>query len=149
MQLIAKIDEKIKEAMRAQQKDALLALRNIKAFLKNKIIDLRRDLDASEEMQALATMCKQRQESIDSYQKANREDLVAKEKFELSIIQQFMPEPLSEEQLVSLISEVISEVDANGPQDMGKVMQALKPKVTGRADGKVVSQKVKEVLSAP
>ncbi len=146
MQLINKIDEKIKEAMRAQQKDALLALRNIKAFLKNKTIDLRRDLDTAEEMQALATMSKQRQESIESYQKAKRPDLVEKEQFELSIIQSFLPEPLSEAQLTSLIQEMITQVNASGPQDMGKVMQALKSKVTGRADGKVVSKKVQEEL---
>lgn len=148
MQLLAQIDEKIKDAMRAQEKDTLLALRNIKAFLKNKIIDLRRDLDSSEEMQALATMAKQRQESIDSYQKANRQDLIDKEKFELEIIQKFMPEPLSEEALRSLVQQVIAELKATGPQDMGKVMQALKPQVTGRADGKMVSQQVQEQLKS-
>lgn len=147
MSSLAEIETQIKDAMRAQAKDRLMALRNIKTFLKNKTIDAKRDLNEAEVNQALSTLAKQRRESIEAYGKAGREDLVAKETAELEVIQEFLPQPLSEAELTSLIQDTITKVNAQGPQDMGKVMKELKEQVTGRADGKVVSQKVRELLA--
>lgn len=147
MPSLAEIETQIKDAMRAQAKDRLMALRNIKTFLKNKTIDAKRDLNEAEVNQALSTLAKQRRESIEAYNKAGREDLVAKETAELEVIQEFLPQPLSEAELTSLIQDTITKLGAQGPQDMGKVMKELKERVTGRADGKVVSQKVRELLT--
>ena len=148
MPLFQEIENHIKEAMRSQQKDRLLALRNIKAHLKNMAIEAKRDLKDEEVVQALATLAKQRRESIEAFQKADRKDLVAKEESELKVISEFLPAPLSPEELDQLIQGAISESEAAGPKDMGKVMKVLKVKVTGRADGKTVSERVKAMLSA-
>ena len=91
-------------------------------------------------------MAKQRRESIEAFKKAGREDLVSKEVGELNIIQEFLPAPLSEGELDQLIKTAIEDTGASGPKDMGTVMKAIKEKVTGRADGKIVSQKVKALL---
>lgn len=146
MPLLETVDQHIKEAMRAQNKDRLMALRNIKAFLKNKLIEAKGQLSEEAGLQALSTLAKQRRESIDAYEAAGRQDLVAKEKAELEVIQEFLPAALSEEALESLIQEALKEAGAKGPQDMGPVMKVLKPKVTGRADGKMVSARVQEAL---
>lgn len=147
MPSLAHIEIQIKEAMRAQAKDRLMALRNIKTHLKNKTIDAMRELNEEEVNQALSTLAKQRRESIEAYQQAGREDLVAKEDAELKVIQEFLPAPLSETELTQLIQTTIANIKAQGPQDMGRVMKELKDQVTGRADGKLVSQKVRELLS--
>jgi len=146
MPLYQDIENNIKDAMRSQQKDRLIALRNIKTFLKNKSIELKRDLNDQEVVQFLATLAKQRQESIESFESAGRQDLVDKEKAELAVIRTYMPEPLSDEALNDLIQKAIQEAEASGPKDMGKVMKLLKDKVTGRADGKIVSERVKAML---
>jgi uncharacterized protein YqeY len=146
MPLYQDIENGIKDAMRSQQKERLSALRNIKSFLKNKAIELKRELNDEEVVQSLSTLAKQRQESIESFQAAGRQDLVDKETAELKIIRGFMPQPLSEEALNELIRKAIQESGAAGPQDMGKVMKLLKAQVTGRADGKVVSERVKALL---
>lgn len=148
MPLLETIDRQIQDAMRAQQKDRLMALRNIKAYLKNKAIEARGELTEEEGVQSLSTLAKQRRESIEAYEKAGRNDLVAKEQAELEIIREFLPSPLSPEELNTLIAEAIRETGAAGPKDMGPVMKALKPKVTGRADGKTVSAQVQAALKA-
>lgn len=148
MPLFQEIENHLKEAMRSQQKERLLALRNIKSHLKNRAIEAKRDLKDDEVIQALSTLAKQRRESIEAYQKADRKDLVEKEEAELQVITEFLPAPLSTEELDGMIRSAISESGAAGPQDMGKVMKVLKPKVTGRADGKTVSERVKDLLKA-
>ncbi len=148
MTLYQEIENQLKDAMRSQDKDRLMALRNIKSNLKNKAIDLRRDLTDEEVVTALSTLVKQRKESIESFEKGGRQDLVEKEQAELKVIQEFMPQPLSEADLEKLIRETIQETGASGPKDMGKVMKALTPKTMGKADGKVVSEKVKALLGS-
>lgn len=147
MSLSQTIDDQIKSALKAGEKERLTALRNIKSFLKNKSIDAKRELNSQEIIQSLSTLAKQRRESIEAYTQAGREDLVAKETQELSVIESFLPKPLSEAELEKLIQETIQSTQASGPKDMGTVMKALKDQVTGRADGKMVSEKVKTALA--
>ncbi len=149
MSLYKDIEKNLTEAMKAQDKDRLMALRNIKTVLKNKAIDLKREPEDNEVIQALATLAKQRRESIESFVAGGRQDLVLKEEAELKVIESFMPKPLSPEELDQIIKQAIQDTQAQGPKDMGKVMKALMPDVTGRADGKVVSEKVKTLLSHP
>ncbi|MFO1464093.1 MAG: GatB/YqeY domain-containing protein [bacterium] len=146
MSLYQDIETQLKEAMRSQDKDRLMALRNIKSVLKNKAIDARRDLTDAEVIQALSTLAKQRKESIDAFQAGGRQDLVEKEAAELKVIEGFLPQQLSAEELEKIIREAIAETQAQGAKDMGKVMKAVQPKVMGRADGKVVSERVKALL---
>jgi uncharacterized protein len=148
MSLYQSIETHLKDAMRAQDKDRLSALRNIKSVLKNKAIDLKRELNDEEVVQVLNTLSKQRRESIDAFRAGGRNDLVSKEEAELKIIQEFMPAALSSEELDQIIRKAIDDTQAQGAKDMGKVMKALMPLVTGRADGKVVSERVKALLSS-
>lgn len=147
MSLYQDIESQLKDAMRAQAKDRLMALRNIKSLLKNKAIDAKRDLTDAEVIQALSTLAKQRKESIEAFQNGGRQDLVEKEAAELKIIEEFLPQQLSAEDLEKIIREAIAETQAQGAKDMGKVMKAVQPKVMGRADGKVVSERVKALLA--
>jgi len=146
MSLYQDIETQLKDAMRAQDKDRLMALRNIKSVLKNKAIDAKRDLNDAEVVQALSTLAKQRKESIEAFQSGGRQDLVEKEAAELKVIEAFLPQQLSAEELEKTIREAIAETQAQGAKDMGKVMKAVQPKVMGRADGKVVSELVKKLL---
>ncbi|MCC7343750.1 MAG: GatB/YqeY domain-containing protein [Deltaproteobacteria bacterium] len=146
MSLYQDIETQLKDAMRAQDKDRLMALRNIKSVLKNKAIDAKRDLNDAEVVQALSTLAKQRKESIEAFQSGGRQDLVEKEAAELKVIEGFLPQQLSAEELEKTIREAIAETQAQGAKDMGKVMKAVQPKVMGRADGKVVSELVKKLL---
>lgn len=148
MSLYQDIESQLKEAMRSQDKDRLMALRNMKSVLKNKAIDARRDLNDDEVIQSLSTLAKQRKESIEAFRNGGREDLVAKEEAELKVIEGFLPQQLSPEDLEKLIRTAIAETQAQGAKDMGKVMKALLPKVTGRADGKIVSERVKSLLAS-
>ena len=146
MSLYQDIESQLKDAMRAQAKDRLMALRNIKSLLKNKAIDAKRDLTDAEVIQALSTLAKQRKESIEAFQNGGRQDLVEKEAAELKIIEEFLPQQLSAEDLEKIIREAIAETQAQGAKEMGKVMKAVQPKVMGRADGKLVSELVKKLL---
>jgi uncharacterized protein YqeY len=138
MVLAAKLKDKIR----------LSALRMIKSGVHNREIDLKRKMTDSEFLQMLSSMVKQRKDSIDQFKKGGREDLVEKEEAELKVIQQFMPVQISEEEIDVEIQKSIQEVGAVGIKDMGKVMKVLMPKLTGKADGKMVGDKVKERLSS-
>jgi uncharacterized protein YqeY len=120
----------------------------IKTGIHNKEIDLKRKMNEAEFLQLLSTMVKQRKDSIDQFQKGGRTDLVEKETAELKVIQEFMPEQISEEDVNREIEMVIKEVGAVGIKDMGKVMKVLMPKLTGKTDGKMVGEKVKGKLSS-
>jgi hypothetical protein len=135
-------------AAKAKDKTALSALRMIKAAVHNREIDLKRELEDSEFLQVLSAMVKQRRDSIEQFSKGGRADLVDKEEAEMKIIQAFMPLPLSEEEALVEIRKAVDETGARGVKDMGKVMKALMPKLTGKVDGKLLSEKVKAVLSA-
>lgn len=149
MSLKEQIQEDLKSAMRARDKERVGALRLVSAAIKQREVDER--LDALEDTQVLAVlekMLKQRRESIRQYSEANREDLADQERFEASIIEGYMPAPLEQSELSRLIDEAIASTGASGIRDMGKVMGLLKAQVQGRADMGAVSAQVKARLSA-
>ena len=142
-----KMDEEMVLAAKNKDKIRLSALRMLKSGLHNKEIDLRRELEETEFLQLLSSMVKQRKDSIEQFAKGGRRDLVEKEEAELKVIEEFLPAQLSEADLDAAIAEAIREVGAGGVRDMGKVMKVLMPKLTGRADGKIIGEKVKARLS--
>jgi uncharacterized protein YqeY len=148
MSLKSRILEDVKTAMRAHEREQLATLRLVTAAIKQKEVDERIDLNDEQVLAVLDKMVKQRRESIEQYEKAEREDLVAKERIELDLIQTYLPEPLGEKELAALIQSTISEVGASSIRDMGLVMNALRGQVQGRADMKAVSQAVKAQLSS-
>jgi uncharacterized protein YqeY len=135
-------------AAKTRDKLRLSALRMLKSGLHNREIDLKRELNEAEFLQLLSSMVKQRKDSIEQFGKGGRADLVEKEEAELKVIEEFLPAQLSESELDAAIAEAIGEVGAEGVRDMGKVMKVLMPKLTGRADGKALGEKVKARLSA-
>ncbi|SEL93143.1 hypothetical protein SAMN04489760_10130 [Syntrophus gentianae] len=143
------VETELMTAAKQKDKVRLSTLRLVKAALHNKEIDLHRDLNETEVLQLLSSMVKQRKDSIEQFKLGGREDLVQREQQELQIIQAFMPQQLSEEELDAEIEKAIQEVSATSVKDIGKVMKVLMPKVTGKTDGKVVNERLKEKLSRP
>ena len=148
MGLKEKIEAEMVSAAKAKDKLRLSAVRMIKTALHNKEIDLKKQLEDSEILQVLSALAKQRADSIEQFKKGNRQDLVDKEETELGIIKAFMPEEMSTEALDREIDAAIRELGATSVKDMGKVMKALMPKIAGKADGKMASDRVKEKLSS-
>ena len=146
MSLKARIQEDVKNAMRAKEREKLAVLRLVTAAIKQKEVDERIDLDESQVLTVLDKMVKQRRDSLEQYSRAGRDDLAAQEQFELDLIQTYLPEQLGEEELAGLISDTITELGASSIKDMGPVMNALRGKVQGRADMKAVSQAVRNQL---
>ncbi len=141
------IEREMVQAAKAQDKERLSALRLIKNTLHNREIDLHRELEDTEFLQAMAAMAKQRNDSIEQFKNAGRQDLVEKETRELKVIQEFLPSQLSEEEVGREIEAAIAEAGATGLRDMGKVMKILMSKLTGKADGKLVGERLKARLS--
>lgn len=139
-----KLQEDIKQALKARESKRVGALRLISAAVKQFEVDQRIAVDDQNIVSILDKMAKQRRDSITQYQSANRQDLVEQEQFELDIIQGYMPAQLSEAELTQIITEVMAETQAQSIKDMGKVMGALKPKLQGRADMAVVSNQLKQ-----
>ncbi len=133
--------------MRAKDKERLAAIRLMLAAIKQREVDERTTLDDAQVLAVLDKMVKQRRDSIEQYRQAERNDLAEAEEFEASIIQQFMPAPLSEAEVDALIAEAISTTGAASPKDMGKVMAWLKPTLQGRTDVGAASGRVKARLS--
>jgi uncharacterized protein YqeY len=148
MSLKGRIQEDVKSAMRAHERERLAALRLITAAIKQKEVDERIELGDEQVLAVLDKMVKQRRDSLEQYSQAGRDDLAAKEQFELDLIQSYLPEPLSEEQLDALIRSTIAELGASSVRDMGGVMAALRGQVQGRADMKAVSQAVRTQLAS-
>ncbi len=148
MSLLKKFDDDLKTALKASEAERVSILRLIKSAVKNKQIDKGRELSEEEIISVLSTMIKQGRESIEQFTKANRMDLAQKEERDIAVLQAYMPRQLSSEEIDKIISEAIKEAAAGGPQDMGKVMRIVMPKVKGLADGKHVNQRVKELLEA-
>ncbi|HKX56103.1 MAG TPA: GatB/YqeY domain-containing protein [Xanthomonadales bacterium] len=148
MSLKNQIQEEVKNAMRAREKERLSVLRLVSAAIKQREVDERIELDDEQVLLVLDKMLKQRRESLELFEKGAREDLAAQERYELEVIQAFMPEPLSEAELNELIKAAIASSGASSLRDMGAVMNALRPSVQGRADMKLVSQAVKSHLGA-
>jgi len=142
-----RLGEELKTALRSGDKLRASVIRLLTALIKNREVEKRGPLTDAEGLQAIMTSCKQRQEAMDQFRQGGRQDLVDKEAAELSILQSYMPKPLTSEELQVLVLEAIREVQATSPKEMGKVMAILMPRVTGRADGKVVNTLVREALS--
>ena len=129
-----RIQDEVKAAMRAGDKPRLGALRLITAAIKQVEVDSRIEMTDSDVIAVLDKMCKQRRESIEQYSKAKRDDLVAVEEAELAIIGEFLPKPLTEDEITALIDDAVKQTGAGSIRDMGKVMAIIKPKAQGRAD---------------
>lgn len=142
-----KLDEAMKAAMRAQEKQRLGAIRLVQAAFKQKEVDERIVITDDIALQIMDKMVKQRRESIKQFEAAKRDDLVAVEEFELTVLQEFMPAALSAAEVQQLISAAIQESGAKTAKDMGLVMGILKPQLQGRADMSEVSKVIKSVLA--
>lgn len=147
MSLKTKISEDMKAAMKARETARLGAIRLLLAAIKQREVDDRIELDDAGVLAVIDKMLKQRRDSIAQYEKAGRQDLVDAEKLEVGVLTGYMPQALSPEEIQSAVAEAIAASGAAGPQDMGKVMAVLKPKLAGRADMSQVSGLVKAALS--
>lgn len=147
MTIRARIDNDIKSAMRAKDKNALGSLRLITAAIKQIEVDERIEVDESRLIAILDKMTKQRKESIAQFEKANRTDLVNQEQYELNLIAQYLPAPFSDSEIEQFINEAIEKTRAETIADMGKVMGLIKEKLQGRADMARVSALIKTKLS--
>ena len=147
MSLKARIQEDVKNAMRAHEREQLAVLRLVTAAIKQKEVDERVDLDDEQVLAVLDKMVKQRRESIAQYEQAGREDLAEQERFEIGVLQDFMPEALGEDEIVAMIDAAIAETGAASVKEMGKVIGRLKPQMQGRADMGKVSGLVKQKLA--
>ncbi len=149
MTISEQIDQDIKEAMRAKQADKLSVLRLLKAAVKNAALEKGGQAGVLDDVEATAVIrkqVKQRQDSVESFDKGGRPELAAKERAEIETLQTYLPQALSAEELTRLVDEAIAETGATGKAQMGAVMKALGPKVAGRADGKTLSQEVQKRL---
>ncbi|MDX1529300.1 MAG: GatB/YqeY domain-containing protein [Gammaproteobacteria bacterium] len=146
--LKSRIQEDVKDAMRARDRERLGALRLITAAIKQKEVDDRVELDDAAVISVLEKMIKQRRDSIEQYQKGGREELAAREADEIEVIQNYMPAAMDESEIEALIDATLQQTGASGMKDMGKVMGALKAKIQGRADMGAVSAKVRARLGA-
>ena len=147
MALKEKITVDMQDAMRSKDSEKLNAIRLLQSSIKKKEVDDRVEIDDTMILNIIEKMLKQRRDSIEAFKKANRNDLVEKEEFEVRILQAYMPEPLSLEDVEKEIDSAIKAIDANSMKDMGLVMNAVKLKVSGRANMAEVSQKIKEKLT--
>jgi len=137
----------MKAAMKAKDKAKLKTIRMLKASLQNEKLAKQDDLTEQEELDILAREKKQRLDSLQEFKQAGRDDLVDEVEEELTIVAEYLPEPLSDNEVKEIVQSVIDSVNASGMQDMGKVMGTVMPKVKGRADGNFVSEVVKAKLS--
>lgn len=142
-----RLDEEIKAAMKAQNKIRLSALRSIKSAVRNKEIDLHKELSDAEIQDVVATLVKQRKDSIEQFSKGGRGDLVAQETDELNVLLEFLPQPLTEAEVEAIIDKALAELGTSSIKDLGKVMKHVMPQVAGRADGKMVNEIVRRKLS--
>jgi uncharacterized protein len=147
MSLIARIEDELKTAMRARDQERTDALRLTLASLRSAEKEVQRPLKEDEELHVLQRERKRRAEAAEAFRGGGREEQAAKEERELEIIQEFMPEPVEEDELERIIDDAIAETGATSLRDLGRVMADVMPQVAGRADGSVVSQLVREKLA--
>lgn len=140
------LTEAMKTAMREKQKERLGTIRLMLADFKRIEVDERIEISDERALVILDKMVKQRRDSATQYEDANRPELAEKENFEIGVIQEFLPQPLTEDEITALIEEAVAATGAEGMQDMGKVMGQLKPKLQGRADMGAVSQLIRDRL---
>ena len=147
MTLITELEAQLTDAMRERDDARRDALRLILSSLRGAEKELQRPLHDDEELQVLQRERKRRVEAADAFRAAGRDEQAAKEEAELEVLEEFMPEPLSEEELEEIVDDVIAEVGATSVRDIGRVMADVMPQVAGRADGSAVSQLVREKLA--
>jgi uncharacterized protein YqeY len=146
--LKARITEDMKNAMRAKDSARLGAIRLLQSAIKQREVDERIELDDMQVIEAIEKMLKQRRDSISQYEAANRHDLADVEKFEVTVLQEYLPQALTDDEVSAILEQVIAETGATGIKDMSKVMAAVKPLVVGRADMGKISGLIKTRLSA-
>jgi uncharacterized protein YqeY len=147
MSLEERLVEEMKQAMKSSEKLKLSAIRMIRSALKNKEIELRKKLEDEEIVKVIQAMVRKSEESVEQFQTGGRMDLVEKEKSEIEIMKSFLPQPMSQEEILKIIDQSIQETQASSLKDLGKVMKFVMPKIGGKADGKLINQLVKERLS--
>ncbi|WP_233004392.1 GatB/YqeY domain-containing protein [Exiguobacterium aurantiacum] len=148
MSLQERLTDDMKQAMRAKQKDRLTTIRMVKASLQNEAIKFgRQDLTEEEELTVLNREMKQRRDSLREFESAGREDLASKVAGEIVVLEAYMPEQLSEDEVTAIVKAAIAQTNATGPSDMGKVMGVVMPQVKGKADGGLVNRIVKQQLT--
>jgi uncharacterized protein YqeY len=147
MALRDKLVDEMKTAMKARDDVRLSAIRMVRSSVKNREIDLGKELDDPEIIQVIATLAKQRRESIKLFHEAGRSDLVLKEERDLAVLLDFLPKQLSNDEIAEIVAKAIAESGAQGPRDMGKVMKIVMSQVSGRAEGEAVNQIVRSMLS--
>jgi uncharacterized protein YqeY len=149
MKLSERVNQDITSAMKAQDQARLSALRMLKAAIMNKSIEKGRDLDDADVQQVVASLVKQRRDSIEQFGKAGRNDLVAKESGEITILEEYQPPAASMEEIEAAVVAAIAETGAASPKDMGKVMKAVMPRLAGKtADGKTINELVRRKLGS-
>lgn len=146
MTLIERLNQDMKTAMKNKEKATLSVIRMVRSSLKNREIELQRPLDEEEALDVVIKELKQQQDSLTEFEKAGRADLIEKTRTEIAVLERYLPEPLSEEELRTIIQQVIDQTGATSKADMGKVMKTVMPEVKGRADGKQVNRLVLELL---
>jgi uncharacterized protein YqeY len=146
MDLKARILEAMKAAMKDRDKVRVAAIRLVRDAIQKKEIDSKQELDDASVISVLGKLVKQREESVEAYVKGGRQDLADNETREIEIIREFMPEPMSPDELREMVAEKIKQTEAEGPSEIGKVMKALKGGYEGRIGGKEVSEEVKRQL---
>lgn len=147
MSLLTTLNEDMKTAMRAKDKETLSVVRMLKASLQNEQIKLGEELNADQELTILAREMKQRRDSVVEFKKADRQDLVDKTQAEIEIVEKYMPKQLSEDEIKTIVSAAITKVGASSMKDFGQVMGAVMPETKGKADGNEVNRIVKELLN--
>jgi uncharacterized protein len=149
MNLTEQVSADITTAMKARDAARLSALRMLKAAIMNKGVEKGRDLEDAEVLQVVASLVKQRRDSIDQFSRAGRTDLVDKEASEVAVLEHYLPPAVSAEEIEAAVASAIAESGATSPKDMGKVMKAVMPKLAGKnADGKAVNEAVRRKLGA-
>jgi hypothetical protein len=147
MSLEERLVEEMKQAMKSNDKLRLSTIRMIRSSLKNKEIELRKKLEDEDIVKVIQVMVRKGEESVEQFQTGGRMDLVEKETKEIEILKSFLPQPLSQEEILKIVDETIQETQASSLKDIGKVMKSVMPKIGGKADGKLINQLVKERLS--
>jgi uncharacterized protein len=147
MSLEERLVEEMKQAMKSNDKLRLSTIRMIRSASKNKEIEVRKKLEDEDIVKVIQVMVRKGEESVEQFQTGGRMDLVEKEKSEIEILKSFLPQPLSQEEILKIIDQSIQETQASSPKDIGKVMKSVIPKIGGKADGKLINQLVKERLS--
>ncbi len=146
--LLEQLDTEIRRAMKEKKSLRLSVLRMLKTALTNEKIARKGDLGSQDELTVVSRLAKQRVEAASGFRQANREELASKEEQELSILQEYLPQQLSEDEIGGLVDSAVEQCQAASPKDMGKVMKIIAPQIKGKADGKLVSQLVQRKLSA-